>query len=210
MDDTAQTQPVQQNTIPQPVAVPTDVTQPVQPAPQAATRPVEKPGQNQPISISGHPEQAPISMEVNEDDEEDEQPVARQEAPMMQTSHPEVILPPEVKNAGVEQGADADVQTLPEEKQELEVEEPQLQPEVEAPKEDPLPMSYQQAIQTQKQSKIKDSIKWLATLIAYHWKNEFIGKSHYDFNYFTDDCRNYWRSRSTGNWLWLCLYYLVS
>ncbi len=170
MDDTAQTQPVQQNSAPQSVAVPTDVTQPAQPAPQVATRPVEKPGQNQPISISGHPEHAPISMEVNEDDEEEEQPVARQEAPMMQTSHPEVVLPPEVQSAGVEHGEDAKIETLPEEQQEVEVEEPQLQPEAQAPKEDPLPMSYQQAIQTKQKSKIKDSIKWLATLIAYHWK----------------------------------------
>lgn len=190
MDDTAQTQPVQQpNTLPQPVeSVQNDQTQtvtaapplpqppPPPPAPQAATRPVEKPGQNQPISISGHPEQAPISMEVNDDDEEEEQPVSRQEAPMMQTSHPEVVLPPEVQNAGVEHGTDANVQNLLEEKQEIEVEETEVQPEAQAPKEDPLPMSYQQAIATKQKSKIRDSIKWLAALIAYHWKKRQEGE----------------------------------
>lgn len=33
-----------------------------------------------------------------------------------------------------------------------------------------LPMTYEEALKTKKKSRIKESIKWLSTLIIYHWK----------------------------------------
>src|SRR5882757_7869664 len=117
MDDNAQVPSVQspsQGATQQPVATQTVSTNTVpaqepksQPSASDTTdvhRQMEPPAKQQITISGGHPEQGPIAMEVNEEDDDDEQPIAKQEAPIIQQSHPEVVLPPEVKNAGVEQG----------------------------------------------------------------------------------------------------------
>ena len=109
-----------------------------------------------------------------EEDEDEEQPVAKQEAPIMQVqqAHPEVILPQEVKSAGVALGQDAEKMALPEEKQTIEVTLPEESQPV-APALDaasPLPMPYEEAKRIKKTANIKDSIKWWAAKIMYHWE----------------------------------------
>lgn len=85
-------------------------------------------------------------------------------------SQPAVEVPHELQEVGIEQGEDAK-QERPEEQQKVDVTLPKEQPSnayVMGPQ--PLPMDYPQAVATQKSSKIRDSIKWLATLIKYQWE----------------------------------------
>ncbi|HEX8931787.1 MAG TPA: hypothetical protein VF810_01380 [Patescibacteria group bacterium] len=183
MDDNAQVSAVPTSQTPSDQtdqSVSPAVVTPTTTPPQAASRPVQEPNKKQQISVGGHPEQGSVFIDTEEDDDEEEQQVAKQEirdhkeTPMVgQTSHPEVILPPEVKEAGVEKGADG-VENLPEEQQKLEipVEEPVL---TEAPPvQSPLPLPYDQAVQAQKVAgSPKNARKWWLTEVIREWKKRF-------------------------------------
>ncbi|MBI4983217.1 hypothetical protein HZC32_01050 [Candidatus Woesearchaeota archaeon] len=149
---------------------------PQTPTPQAATRPVEKPDKKQQISVGGHPEQGSITIDNEEDDEDEEIIVAKQEAPkLMQNSHPEIVLPPEVKDAGVKEGED-DLSKLPEERQKLEevaTEEPAPFVAVPTPS-TPLPIPYLQAVEEKKiTGSPKNSRSWWITEVLREWKKKF-------------------------------------
>ncbi|HZE87242.1 MAG TPA: hypothetical protein VE090_03470 [Methylomirabilota bacterium] len=171
MDDTSQNQntsatdqPVQQSAPADAVANPSQSQ--AAPAAQIINRRIEEP----PTAISGgHPEQGPIAMDPDDDEDEDEQPVAKQEAPRLQQSHPtEVVLPPEVKELGVEAGTDAKEQQLAQEVQEAGVSfAKETTPVFTPPQKEPeMPMTYQEAEQLQK-TNIRDSKRWLGKMVMY-------------------------------------------
>lgn len=191
----AQTIPVQSQTPQstggvQPDTISTSVNVSQSPASPAVTQSDPVP---QPIS-GGHPEQAPGNRglpprEVAPVDEtesvatvSDDQAVVPDEATdadnkqqeaadvKMQESHPQVEVSKELQEAGVEKGEDADRDKLPEE-QIAKADDAAKQPDTQASASGvPLPMTAQQAEEVKKKSKIRDSIKWLAELILYHWK----------------------------------------
>lgn len=154
---------------------------PVQPVPQ------------QPIS-GGNPEQAPVTKglptreaapvdetevtaTVSDDqavvpDEAADADIKQQEAAdvKLQESHPQVEVAKELQEAGVEKGEDAERDKLPEE-QIAKPDDAAQQPDTQAAASGvTLPMSLQQAEDTKKKSKIRDSLKWLAELIIYEWR----------------------------------------
>lgn len=151
-------------------------------APQAATRPVEQPNKKQQISAGGHPEQGSVFIGNEEDDEDEEeqqvakQEIQRKETPIVaQSSHPEVVLPPEVKEV-MKEGEDADASKLPEERQKIEevaVEE-QLPAEAAPAPSAPLPLNYQQAVEEKKTTgSPKNSRSWWITEVIREWKKKF-------------------------------------
>lgn len=182
MDDTAQIKPV----TPQTSGAQAQLMPASDDTTQTSTVSVVPPTQDQSYAqqvIGRHPEHAPVAASApvaeaplsGPDTVSDASDVAdSQQAPdvVIKESHPAVEVPQELKEAGVEQGMDAK-QDRPEEQQQVHV----TLPKVSAPSMDlpvveaqPLPMDYQQAIVTQKSSKIRDSVKWLATLIKYQWE----------------------------------------
>ena len=178
MDDNAQVSSVQQE--------PTQAVSQTQPppvvSPQASTRPVAQPGK-QPISISGHAEMGPVgSIVANEDpddNDDDEQPVAPQEVSNIKMSHPEVIMPQEVKDAGVTEGQDAKKDNLPEEKQQIvETVQSDAQSTVQQAGDDSgLPMSYGEAqLAAKKEKSIKNGITWIIRQTIREWKKRFFNK----------------------------------
>lgn len=146
-------------------------TQPKTTAIQANTQPagVSSPTQQpnrfvQPASISGNREHAPISTAKSEL----AKPVEAQ--PEIAPSAPaEVMIPQELKNT-IEKGPDAQKPKIGKD-----------MPGVKLAKESTpvittptgiihLPMTYTQALQKEKTSRLKDSIHWLAAFIMFQWR----------------------------------------
>lgn len=193
MDDNTQVKPVQ-NPAPTQQPDPTqsddnqntssDDNQISTAAPQTTARPVEKPGKQQ-ISVPGHLEQGPVGSfvaneEPDDNDDDDEQPVAKQEVSNIKMSHPEIVLPPEVKDAGVTEGRDAKKENLPEEKQEIPEETVQTAGQVTTQQagDTNLPMSYGEAqLAARKERSIKKGISWIIRTVIREWKKKFFNES---------------------------------
>ena len=201
MDDTAQTSSVQNPQQPAEPGAQAAVNQapPATPA-QPVTRPVEPPptgsrGPERGPVQSGTPprEAAPIDeadavQPAASDDSSDviDDPnaatkAAEAQAPAeaqpeqaieVQESHPQVEVPEELKEAGVEAGPDSQKDQLPEEKQEIDTQESAFQasPDPKQALGEALPMDYVHAVQLKKTSKIRDSAKWLANVIKRQWE----------------------------------------
>jgi hypothetical protein len=129
------------------------------------------------VVASGHPEQGSIG--VIETKEEEKQPIATQEAAFVQALQPvEVVLPPEVKEVGVEQGEDVRAQQdLPQVIKDAGV---HLIKEATPFETTPvsmntnLPWSEQEAlvVKEKHKRKWKDAIRWLAELVLYQWQQK--------------------------------------
>lgn len=184
MDDNAQTSSLQQ------APEPSIAAQPVsnQPSPaipqQQVARVVEPPGKQ---SISGgHPEQGSrgayaANEDYDDNDDDDEQPVAKQEVSNVKMSHPEVVMPQEVKDAGVTEGKDAKAEDLPEEKQEVEETVTQasaVQSTTQQAGDPTLPMSLGEAqLAVKKERSIKNGISWIIRLVIREWKKRMFNES---------------------------------
>jgi hypothetical protein len=197
MDNTAlnpqlQQQPSAQNTAAQatPAAIP-----PQQPTPPVAPQ--------QPIS--GHPEQGPAGggIPVREaapiadseavatvsDDQavipdavSDAVEVVHETAPdiTVQEAHPAVEVSPQLQEAGVEKGTDAEREHLPEE-QLTKVHEDLKQADTQtAASGISLSSTPLQVEEAQKKSGIRDSLKWFATFILRQWKKVQAGNPSSD------------------------------
>jgi hypothetical protein len=168
------------NTIPSSQQRPTQ--QPVaQPGiPQTATDKIEDTKQ-QPANYTPNKEFAPMSSmspreqggQPEEDDEEDEIKVARQEVVTGMKVGPahEVPVSQELKEFGIEQGADTekDVPVIVQRAGVRFTSTDSAVPMSVTPSVK-LPISYAHAVQLDKQSKIKESIKWLARFIKRQWE----------------------------------------
>jgi len=154
MDDTTQNQSI-------PPAPP-----PVVPAPQA-----QPPAHQQPVT-AGHPEQGPVRIEVADEEPTSDAAVESEEV-VMQHSQPEVVVAPELQEAGVEQGEDAKEQQLSAEVALAGVSVTNAQaPFVAIPSNDTsLPMTYEQAVVEEKTVKSpKNSLSWFLREIVREWK----------------------------------------
>lgn len=148
-----------------------DISQPTPAVPplQQTTRQIEQPG------ISGHKELAPVASQNEEGRPRPDSLLSGEgmkDEESMQPTHPEVKVPPEVKEAGVEKQSDAG---------ELKLDKQVEQAGVTLAKENTLvstepsgsvqlPMTYMQAVQKKKKSGLWNSVTWLAGEIAYQWK----------------------------------------
>jgi hypothetical protein len=178
MDDNAQVSSVQQ----EPIPVMQAQVQPPPPASQQVPRPVAQPGK-QPIS-AGHAEMGPVGAfvanEEPDDNDDDEQPVAPQEVSNIKMSHPEVIMPQEVKDAGVTEGQDAKKDHLPEEKQKI---EETVQSDVQSTVQQAgdnsgLPMSLGEAqLAVKKERSITNGISWIIRQVIREWKKRMFAQS---------------------------------
>ena len=101
-------------------------------------------------------------------------PNVNQESPLLVSSEPDVLLPPELKEIGIEEGEDAKEQAFFKAMQQASSEfgtNEQLQQATGGQTQQaPLPMSFQQATEVKKRGKILNSVTWFAALIVYQWK----------------------------------------
>lgn len=164
---------------------PVPVASSPEPAQQPVSQTVEPPPQKQTISVAGRAEMGPVggSFVANEepdDNDDDEQPVAKQEVSNIKMSHPEVIMSQELKDAGVTEGKDAKKEDLPEEKQKI---EETVQSDVQATTQQAgddnvnLPMSYGEAqLAVKKERSIKKGISWIIRQTIREWKKRFFNQ----------------------------------
>jgi hypothetical protein len=178
MDNNAQALPVQQG---QNITQPDPAQTIPAPMPQAATSPAEKPEKQQYAVSSGHPEQGSLAtLEADEDDEDDrvqavKQEVAKKETPtpVVQMSHPEVMVSKELGKAGVVPGTDASKKELPEEPEQLgdALVNDQQQATTAQLGDATLTMSYGEAqLAVKKERSIKKGISWVIREIIRQWK----------------------------------------
>lgn len=124
-----------------------------------------------PMSSSASPSES--GGQVENDDDEDEIKVARQEVMLGQKVSPvkEVPISQELKEAGVEQGADTEKEIpVVVQRAGMRASNADSAIPVSASPSVKLPISYTHAMQLDKRSKIKESIKWLARFIKRQWE----------------------------------------
>lgn len=153
-----------------------------QPSPQPPQEQLqeEEEQQPQPIVAGGHPEQGPVAVVENDEDDEEEKQVAPQEIKVQSSHQKEVVLSKEVKEAGVEQ-TDTRKRELEQQMEEANVilgNEVTATPTTHVAQ--PLPMSYEEAIQAQQtneQAKSpQNAFAWFITEIIRMWKQNSTAK----------------------------------
>lgn len=136
----------------------------------------------QQVAVSaGHPEQGPIAVVESNDEDEDEQQVSPQEVKVQSTHPKEVVLPKELKDAGVEQ-SDAKEVELEEQMEEANVIlGSEVTPAAPTVPVSSLPMSYEEVLQTQKtNSEVKNpynSLAWKISELLREWKKQLLSST---------------------------------
>lgn len=111
--------------------------------------------------------------QVEADDDEDEIKVARQEVMLGTKVAPikEVQIPKELQEVGVEQGADAEKEIpVVVQRAGMRVTAPDAISPIFQPTPAKLPINYAHALELDKRSQWKESIKWLARMIKREWE----------------------------------------